>query len=59
MATKLGGLNLQVYVKYISFCIITTTRPQATKLDNVMTYYKKRQPIKPHNPLNMCSREVT
>ena len=31
----------------------------ATKLGEVVTYYKKLQPIKSHNPLNTCSREVT
>ena len=30
----------------------------ATKLNEVVTYYKKIQPINSHNPLNKWSREV-
>ena len=41
---------LQGHVRYFSGCITTTTRPTATKLDKVVTYYKKPQPIKSHNP---------
>ena len=43
---------LQIHVKYFSCCITTTARPMAIKLDKVVTYYKKLQPITSHNPLN-------
>ena len=31
---------LQGHVKHISCCITTTTRPMATKLGKLLTYYK-------------------
>ena len=31
----------QGHVKHISCCITTTTRPMATKLGKLVTYYKK------------------
>ena len=42
-----------------SCSITTTTRPMATKLGKVVTYYKKLQPNKSQNLLNTWSREVT
>ena len=36
--------------KYCICCITNTTRPMATKRGKVVTYYKKLQPIKSHNP---------
>ena len=50
---------LQGHVNYFSCCITTTTRPMATKLRKVVTYYKKLQIIKSHNLLNTWSHEVT
>ena len=50
---------LQGHMKYFDFCIITTARPMVTKLDKVVTYFKKLQPIKSHNQLNTWSRDVT
>ena len=49
---------LQYGIKYFSCCIATSTKPMATKGSKVVTYYKKFQPIKSHNPLNTWSREV-
>lgn len=46
---------LQGHVEYISFCITTTTTPMATKGGKLVTYHKKLQSIKSHNPLNMWS----
>ena len=48
---------LQGHIKYFGCCITTTTRPMATKLGKVVTYYKKLQPIKSDNPLNTWSRK--
>ena len=50
---------LQGHVNYFSCCITNTTRPMATKLGKVVTYYKTLQLIKSHNPLNTWSREFT
>ena len=50
---------LQGHIKYFSCCIITNTRPMATKLGKEVTYYKKFQDIMSHNPLNTWSHEVT
>ena len=50
---------LQGLIKYFNSFIITTTRIMATKLGKIVTYYKELQPIKPHNPLNTWSHEVT
>ena len=55
----LWSLVLQSHVKYISCCITTTTRSILTELGKVVTNYKKLQPLKSHNSLNMWSREVT
>ena len=49
---------LQGDIKYFSCCITITTMPMATKFGKVVTYYKKIEPIKSYNPLNMWSREV-
>ena len=49
---------LQGHINYFSCCITNTTRPMATKLGKVVTYGKKLQPIKSHNPVNTGSREV-
>ena len=43
---------LQGYVKCLSCCITTVTRPIATKLGKVVTCCKKLQPIKSHSSLN-------
>ena len=50
---------LEGHIKYFRCCIVTTTRPMATKCGKVVTYYKKLQPIKSHNPLNMWPSKVT
>ena len=50
---------MQGHVNYFSCCITTTTRPMATKLGKVVTYYKKLDPIKSHSPLNTWSLKVT
>ena len=41
--TSFDHVVLQSHIKYFSCCITTTTRPIATKLDIVVTYYKKLQ----------------
>ena len=43
--------SCKVTKKYFSCYITTTTRPIATKLCYVVTYYKKLQPNKTHNSL--------
>ena len=55
----LNHMVLQGHLKYFSCCITTAaTRPMTTKLGKVVTYYKKHQSIKSHNPLNTRSRGV-
>ena len=49
---------LQGHVICFSCCITATTRRMATKLGKVVTYNKKLQLIKSHNPLNTWSGEV-
>ena len=51
-ARSFNHVVLQGHVNYFSCCITTTTRPMATKLGKVVTYYKKLNPIKSHSPLN-------
>ena len=44
-------------VWYTMRTFTTTARPMATKCGNLVTYYKKMQPIKYHNPLNTRSHD--
>ena len=56
---SLDPLITQVRSIYFIYCIITTTKPMATKFGKIVTYYKRIQPIKSYNPLNTSSLEVT
>ena len=65
MATNFGrvriyndDLSSESHQKYFSCYITVTARPIATKLVEVVTYYKKLQPVKPDNPLNTWSHWV-
>ena len=49
--TRSFNYILQGHIKYFSYCISTSTRAMALKLGKVVTYYKKVQFIKSHNPL--------
>lgn len=53
-----GNVVLQGHINFFSYCITTTTRPMATKLDKVVTSYEIIQPIKSNNLLNTWSHEV-